>query len=574
MPARCSLRSADRVKASAGDTIYVGEESLNLTGLDPAVVRLVHYSDGAAGPAENSIAVPNPDDFDLRAADAGTATGTYYAWDATGPVAGNPFVVVDVPSVTLDAVLNGTNRSVNGRTVTRDRLLAFRLENNLEGPYAVPPLVSLAIETTLPNGTKVLAFGGVDLSSVAVSTPTLSIPGIALAGAEPGTYTVQAKWTDRAGLEGKGYDSNTVVFEILDPASANVTMNVPGSGTYTLGDKIGLNGTCDGSTTVYLFLTGQNLGNGERLDMGGPVMNGNATTFTAVAVEANGTWQYRWDTSALHAVIDSGIYTISAAPVPRDYASLANHTEAGIVFAMPTLTAEAHPASVVPGDPVVISGNATGDPGNVYVWIFGQNLRVLSEPAGVASNGTFVYTLDPVDTAYLAPGQYDVVIQHPMMDGEQSVGFVPPGSIRVPGTAPVNLDGLTSSAARAAFMDAFTAPGVDDVYVEVTFRIGKPWIAINPIGDRIVDTPFRIDGTTNLAVDERLRVTVTNVSGLTAVSRDVRVGEGIPNNTWSFEVGASTLEAGEYTVTVRSASTEASRRAAFRVVESTVPTPP
>lgn len=556
-----------------GDTIYVGEESLNLTGLDPAVVRLVHGDTGAAGSGNNSIDVADPDDFDLTATAVDDVTGTYSAWDAIGPAAGSPSVVVAVPSVTLDVVLNGTARSVNGRTVTRDRPLAFRLDNNLEGLYAEPPLASLAVETGLPNGTKVLAFGGVNLSSVPLRTPTLLIPAIDLAGAEPGTYTVQATWKDGTGLEGKDYDSNTVRFEILDPASADVTMEVSGSGTYVLGDEIVISGTCDGSTAVYLFLTGPNLGNGERLDMNGPVVNGTATTFTEVLVEANGTWEYRWDTSTVHAVIDPGIYTISAAPVPRDYASPAEHAAAGIVFAMPTVTAEARPASVIPGDPVVISGNASGNPGNVYVWIFGQNLRVFSDPVGVAANGTFAYTLNPASTANLAPGRYDAVIQHPMMDEEQSVCFVPPGSIRVPGTAPVDLASLTPSAARAALLDAFTTPGVDDTYVEVTFRIGEPWIAVNPIGDRVVDTAFRIDGTTSLAVDERLLVRVTDVSDLTVVSGSVLVGEGAADNTWSLEVDASALETGEYTVTVESVSPEASRSAAFRVVESTVPTP-
>ncbi|WP_301662896.1 DUF3821 domain-containing protein [Methanoculleus frigidifontis] len=442
----------------SGDTIYVGEESLDLTGLDPAVARLVH--------PDNSITVTDPDNFGLRAADVGTVTGTYAAQDAAGPVPGSPFVVVDVPSVTLDIVLNDTANSVDGISVTRDRPLAFRLENNLNGLHGGPPSASVAIETTLPNGTTVTSFGGRNLSSVPVRASMLFIPGIDLAGAEPGTYTARAVWTDGTGLAGKEYDSNTVRFEVLDPARITITVNVSGSGTYALGDEIVLNGTCDGGTALYLFLTGPNLGNGERLDMGCPVTDGNATTFTRVFVEANDTWEYRWDTAALHAVIDPGIYAVHATPEPRDAANRAQHAVVGVIFAMPTVT-----ASVAPGDPLVISGNASGNPGNVYVWIFGQNLRVFSDPAGVAANGTFAYTLSPPETARLAPGRYDAVIQHPMMDSEQSVRFVPPGSISEPGRAPVSLEGLTPSDAEAALKDAFNAPAVDDTFAEVTFRI-------------------------------------------------------------------------------------------------------
>jgi hypothetical protein len=558
----------------AGDTIYVGEEGLDLTGLDPAVVRLVHYGNGAAGSTENTIDVENPDNFDLAATDVGGVTGAYYAWDATGPIPGQPFVIVEVPYVVLDVVLNGTTTSVNGMSVTNDRLLTFELGNNLKGLYGGPPFASMAIETTLPNGTKTSTFGGVDLSSVPIRSPLLSIPGIDLAGAEPGTYTVQAIWTNGTGLAGTGPDSNTVRFEVLDTASANVTMNMSGSGNHALGDKIVLNGTCTNSTAVYLFLTGPNLENGERLDMGGPVTDGDPATFTEVLVEANDTWEYRWDTSSLKAVIDPGIYAIYAEPEPRDYANLAQHAVAGVVFAMPTVTAEAHPASIVPGDPLVISGTATGSPGNVYVWIFGPNFRVFGDATGVAPNGTFAYMLDPADTADLAPGRYDAVVQHPMTDGEQSVRFVPPSLISEPDTAPVNLEGLTSSAARDAFLDAFTSPAVDDAYAEVTFRINESLLAINPIGDRVVNTSFLIDGTTNPAADETLTVTVTNASGFPVTSGEAAVGKGALNNTWSFGIGASVLDAGEYTVTVESASTDVSRSATFLVVESTGQTLP
>ncbi|WP_301663650.1 hypothetical protein [Methanoculleus frigidifontis] len=454
-----------------GDTVSVGEENLDLTGLDPSVVSLVHYSDFAAGSADNSIDVANPVAFDLTESNIGGIPGTYYAWNASGLI--EPSIAVEV----------------------------------LASPDA-------------------------------------------------------------------GQDDVT-------PAETAITMTAEGSGTYALGDEIVLSGTCTDNITVFLFLTGPNLAiNGVKLqDVTACVIDGDMTTFTAVAVEADDTWEYRWDTSCLGAVMDPGRYTIYAESELRNYMNLAQYAAVDVALEVPTLTAGAHPASVVQGDTLVLSGTATGSPANVYVWIFGPNFRLLSNAASVAANGTFAYTLSPAWTANLAWGRYNAVIQHPMINGMQDVCIVPgtPATISAPGMTPVNLAYLTSSAARDALINALNSPAVDDIYVEIPFWIGEPWIVIDPIGDQLANTSFLIDGTTNLAASETLRVAITNVSNLTVASGNVTVGEGELNNTWSFAVDAASLEIGEYTVTVNSTVTEesvwsaVSRSAAFRVVESIVP---
>ncbi len=201
-----------------GDTIYTGEEDLDLTGVAPGITCLVHYNDFAAGTADNIISIPSANGFDLSAADVGGITGAYYAWDSSGLIVPNVFVVVKVPDVTLDVVLNNSRSdSVAGKSVSRDTILAFELQNNVAGLYATPAVAFMDIEVTTPGGGKLTQFGGADLAGVPINASRIYAGGMDLSDAEAGTYTAQARWKDATGLAGKGYDSNTVAFEVTIP---------------------------------------------------------------------------------------------------------------------------------------------------------------------------------------------------------------------------------------------------------------------------------------------------------------------------------------------------------------------
>jgi len=127
-----------------GDAIYVGEENLNFTTLlGQNSGWLVHFSSVSDLAVDKQIPISNAADFELTKTAVGTTTGTYYVFT------GSPFnpagatyrgtVIVDTPSVSLDAVLNNSLiDSVSGKTVTRDNALAFKLTNNLAGFNALP----------------------------------------------------------------------------------------------------------------------------------------------------------------------------------------------------------------------------------------------------------------------------------------------------------------------------------------------------------------------------------------------------------------------------------------------------
>lgn len=139
------------------------------------------------------------------------------------------------------------------------------------------------------------------------------------------------------------------------------------------------------------------------------------------------------------------------------------------------------PGVVARGDPVTISGIATGNPDAVYVWVFGQNYRLLSEPVDVGSDGIYRYTLERSETADLSPGRYFAIVQHPMGNGKQDVRVVSDSTISVPGGTTVDLAGLPADEAAAALVDALNSPYSDDTYVMVSFMIEDPWIQIGGI---------------------------------------------------------------------------------------------
>ncbi|KAF5088496.1 hypothetical protein DSECCO2_36210 [anaerobic digester metagenome] len=216
----------------AGDIIYVGEENLNFDGTDfPSLTRLVHFSDVSAEVEDNFIMVTQP--FNLNAADVDGIYGTYYANTVEGRT-----VVIRNPSVALDVVLAQDEKSgaqlresIAGKSVTRANSIVFKLTNNLVG-FADVDTESMAannisIDVTLPGGGVTRSLNGTSLANInANGTAFYSDQrgDISLAGFEPGTYTAQAKWISDADFYGKGFDSNTVTFEVATKSLA-ITAN-------------------------------------------------------------------------------------------------------------------------------------------------------------------------------------------------------------------------------------------------------------------------------------------------------------------------------------------------------------
>lgn len=214
---------------SDGNTIYVGEDDLNLTTLfKPApgttTGTLVWYSSttAGAGTVGKTISVANFSDFDLTATAVGTATGSWYAFNTTpftNPDAAAGSVLVEVPSVSLD-VLQGTGTtSVNGKPVTRGQDIRFQIQHNV-GTLPVGA-ANVEVRVTTPAGGTVTTFEGVPLNNVDLSgnqkADTALVP---LGNATTGTYTAQGVWMKGSALYDKGYSSNPVTFEVTSGSLA------------------------------------------------------------------------------------------------------------------------------------------------------------------------------------------------------------------------------------------------------------------------------------------------------------------------------------------------------------------
>ena len=486
-----------------------------------------------------------------------------------------------------DSVVRGNSFSV---TITGESEHKYFL--TIENPGSQPPTfranqVGVFTNTTTSRDVNTTAAG---TRSVELNTNQAT---------RDASYTLRV--TDSA--DPSKYDEVRVRVE-----AGSVTVTASGTGTYFVGEEITLSGTSTDNETVYLFMTGPNLGNKGVSLLGNLPQVNNATgaNFVAVDVEADDTWSYKWDTGRITRSLDSGGYTIYAVSAPRDRDSLANvkYDTQTIQLRPGFITATMNSASIAKGDDVTITGTAQGNPGNVNIWVFGKNYY--GTPGGdlfvaqenVDSDGTFEYDIKGTDQ--LVAGQYFVVVQHPMgsefevAQGDDSPTSLYPGQnhnsiyrANESGHTVVfvaNLVNLQAAEAANALIDALESPFVNDAYTKLTFFLEDAWIRIDPIGDQSAGSTFTISGTTNLAAGENVIVEVTSASfqpgqtgqttGFSSDAGTVTIQAGETANTWSFEVDGSSFRPDQYIVSVESIEASTSTTGTFNVIEGPATTQP
>jgi len=236
------------------------------------------------------------------------------------------------------------------------------------------------------------------------------------------------------------------------------------------------------------------------------------------------------------------------------------------------------------GDPVYIRGIATGHPQvGLQVWFIGYNFAKVST-VQVNDDNTYEYELQKSDTANLAPGQYFVLIQHPMMNGRFDVVYdASSGAVTDVQTGKTlykftGSGSLQSTNSATALIQAVGSQNIDDTFATVSFYVSSPTATINPIGDRQTGDKFTITGTTSLAPDDDLMVeiysssyvptTKNQPSGFSGASGVVKVVAGTGGrNTWSFDVDASTFAPDEYLVKVSGVLQDVTASTTFNVVQ-------
>ena len=536
---------------------------------------------------------------------ANLSTGTYTAravWSSnSADLTDSNTVTFEVVSgaVTIeadkDSVVRGNDFSV---TITGESEQFYWVSVTTAGtnrPMVVPSQVGVygtakgdtsALIKTTAGGSRTIAFN--------TSTST-----------DAKTYTIE--------VEGPAYQNGTLYANSKTDSvkvrveEGSVTITASGTGTYYIGEDITLSGTCTESNTVYLFLTGPNLGSEGVGLIGtmGAVTNGDDGTFTTAEVEGDDTWSYTWETSRIDRALTSGGYTIYAVSEPRDRQHLgdAKYATTTVQLRPGFITATLSSANIARGEDVVITGTAQGNPAaGVNIWIFGKNFYgnpngdVLARNENVESDGTFEFKLDGSVTKDLTAGQYFVIVQHPMgsefevaQGSGSSINNIyragPEGDVTntTDRVFVAELTRLQASEAANALIDALESPYVNDAYTKLTFFLEDAWIRIDPIGDQSAGSTFTITGTTNLAAGSELIVEVTSAAfqpgatgettGFSSDAGTVIVQQGETANTWSFEVDGTTFRPDQYIVSVESIEAQTSTTGSFNVVEGPAPTP-
>ncbi len=250
--------------------------------------------------------------------------------------------------------------------------------------------------------------------------------------------------------------------------------------------------------------------------------------------------------------------------------------------------------AITRGESLYIEGYAHGSPGpGVAIWIFGFNFYQ-RETQYVESDGRFTYELPGAATARMNPGQYFVVVQHPMMNDRFDVvedTTTTPGTtyVRIRGTTGISggdvfiAEGpgrLQSASAAEALIRLLDSQTIDDTYMRMNFRIEEPWITITPISPVYAGRTFEITGTTNLAPGSNLIIEIISSAFdpgkkeaqeiYAGTSGIVSVVQGEADiNSFSFSVDTTAFKPDGYIVTVESIEPSHMASATFYVIEYT-----
>jgi PGF-CTERM protein len=396
-----------------------------------------------------------------------------------------------------------------------------------------------------------------------------------------------------------------------------VTIVAAGDQSYYLGEEIKFSGTNTETYQTYLFIIGPNLPtNGADISSTNPramaindnVVNGVAGSsypgsYKVVDVNGDNTWSWKWGTSTV--ALDAGTYTIYAVSQPRwNYGTALSEAAYGtvsIIIKKPFVSATASQSTVAQGDKIFITGTAEGQPKAVMIWILGKNYPtdingVKTE--SVNSDASFKYEVSQSTTKTLYPGQYFVVVQHPMQNNQFDVRAVTEGSKTLVKNMQLNVGAATTgtnvftllgagslqgSDAAEALVQGINDPNVDDTYTKLQFLIEVPVIRIDPVGDKRVGDKFTITAQTNLAVDDEILVQVYSssfkptqksqsgeFSGATGTVKVTKGDAGM--NKISFDVDSSTFKPDEYIVQESAVIQVATGTALFNVLEGQAPT--
>jgi len=371
-----------------------------------------------------------------------------------------------------------------------------------------------------------------------------------------------------------------------------LSIQIAGTGSYYLGDKIKFLGICLAGKKIYLSVKGPNAEQLERkLDnLQILCINNNPETFVKVDVKQDNTWSYFWDTSNIASFLDTGLYRIYASegPFTSDNLFGKSHGIGMINIKLPFINGTVSQNSIAKGDRVFITGTSTGVRNKeLLIWIFGDTFTHIDK-IYVNPDSSYSYEIPPIITKTLIPGSYVALVQHPMMNNEFDIYFDDSKSyVRYNyGTKKGNILFLMQGASSLHGFDAFNAlvqsfgdPLVDDIYEFDVFQIENPEIWIEPINDTQQGEKITIVSTTNLSVGNQILIELEELpSDITRKKFGYQysnfslgisvVIKGDPDkNKIALDLDTSTIKPGEYLFKESAMDIDVKSSVKFKVIE-------
>lgn len=340
--------------------------------------------------------------------------------------------------------------------------------------------------------------------------------------------------------------------QLISKKEGSITIVANGDGSYYLGDKILLSGTCTASNKVFLHLKGKNLPkNGVKLNEPSiECKSGDTWTFTTANVHSNSTWEYVLDTKAISKYLPVGDYTVYAVSEPY-FNPITENKEfdtINILLKKPFIMGTIDSATLAIGSELIIRGIAEGNPNNIYIWIFGNN-SMYYYPVDVHLDGSYEFTFKNNN---INPGQYFILVQHPYLKERPNV-FFENNQIKLKSKSENYQTEFIPSEALKIVMDLLNHQECDDIYAKLSFIVEEPSVSINEIGTHKKGDTISISGHTNLPVNSTLITDISVVSDLnnTAniipfISKAVVVSKGETYNEWLIDIDTTYFKQGTY----------------------------
>jgi len=240
---------------------------------------------------------------------------------------------------------------------------------------------------------------------------------------------------------------------------------------------------------------------------------------------------------------------------------------------------------LVKGDVLIINGIATDAPSKgIGVWIFGENFFEYSTVQAYPDE-SFEYVLSPKISKTMKMGQYFVVLQHPMANGELDVFPILEGLKKIVKNTKNNdffvvegMMAITGLEAAQSLVEMINTSHVDDTYTKLSFIVEDPIITIDPIDNVVVGQSVLVKGVTNISSEHDLLFEVTcipldiskmksafTMGGFGALAS---ISKGRDFNTWVATIARPVYQAGKHYVNVYSDALDVAEVLEFDVKEN------